>query len=152
MSASSSSLNVSRRSSLWSALQNLLRHEMSVSDVLGDDDVRRLDGNRLLATLRWLEPLVLLGVVLCIDITSSFIFVTPLKAVLSALLWLVRGRRPSPAERRHLLASLLLLSCALCVQLCNSLLQLSYSHFYHLIRRQSYFKVGPLRPRFGRAC
>lgn len=126
---------------IWPGIYRLIQNELTMSDMSQHEHSSRPDVYRLASTVRCLEPFMLLGCFLSIDIVTSFIFITPLKAILTLALWLVRGVRPSASQKRHLLSAGLLLSCASCVHLCNSLFDLSYSHFYHLIRRQSYFKV-----------
>ena len=81
-----------------------------------------------------LEPLLWYGTMTCLDAFIQQFTFLPLR-VLSALLMLVRGQRPTAAQSRDLIRGLLIILVS------ALLLQIDMSHAYHSVRNQSTMKL-----------
>lgn len=81
-----------------------------------------------------LEPLLLFGTLTCLDAFIQQFTFMPLR-MMSALLKIVRGQRPTAAQSRDLLRGLLIALVSFL------LLRINMSHAYHSVRNQSTMKL-----------
>ncbi|XXQ32087.1 Eukaryotic membrane protein family [Plasmodiophora brassicae] len=104
---------------------------------------RRRRVYRMLITWTKLEPLMAFGIILCIDALLGILCLTPVRAM-AAILRRMASRRKQPlkvGEQRDVLVTFLLFSVIVVLHLAGLALDVSYSHTYHIIRRQGYFRV-----------